>query len=75
MSILDEVYAQLKRRNSINMHIPHSVVTLSCVAVRHNLGIDIPAPEMEEILYDEGLLPATEYKMPKWYRLKYMYNR
>lgn len=75
MTVLDEVYAILKRRNTLNIHIPHSVVIHSCVAVRHNLGIEVDPKDMEQILYEEGLLPATEYKIPAWYRKKYMHNR
>lgn len=76
MSSLDEVYAQLRHRKTLQyMHIPHSVVVLACVAVRDKLGIEVEVPEMEKILYEEGLLPATEYGMPYWYVKKYMHNR
>lgn len=75
MSTLDEVYARARRGSNFFMHIPHSVVTLSCVAVRHNLGIEVSPSQMEGILYEEGLLPATEYKIPAWYRKKYLHNK
>lgn len=72
MGILEDYYRVLANPNSRQrVHIPHSSVFYVRSAIEARTGTYLEIPEVEKLLYEEGLLPAKDYKIPLWYRRKY----
>lgn len=72
MGFLEQFYQTLLPENfGMKVEIPHSLVSYTRYLVRDKLGIEMTADEIKTILYEEGLLPAKEYKIPSWYQKKY----
>lgn len=72
MNILEEFYKTLKPgRQGERVHKPHSSVYYVCAAVKQATGVEVHPYDMEKLIYEEGLLPVKEYKIPLWYRRKY----
>lgn len=71
---LAQFYATLHRNgyfNSRAYNIPHSIVYVTSYALRER-GIVVDLNKLEDIMYDEGMLPAKAYGIPQWYIHKHM---
>ena len=72
---LQKVYDALKRNENLDFrqfYLPHSSVVVTQSLIKQKLGIDISLEELNQMMYEEGLLPAQEYGIPKWYINKWM---
>lgn len=58
--------------DSRHWNIPHSVVFTTKYLIKEKLGKDLTTDQVEQLLYEEGLLPAKEYGIPKWYADKWL---
>jgi hypothetical protein len=73
MGILEDFYRVIAdENNKQRVHIPHSSVFYVRSAIEARTGVYLQIPEVENLLYEEGLLPAKDYKIPLWYRRKYL---
>lgn len=72
---LARLYELIKGEKEVSFskyHIPCTAVVVTQSLVKEKLGITIDLPSLEKIMYEEGMLPAAEYGIPKWYADKWM---
>lgn len=72
---LQKIYNYLKDREVLDFrhfYLPHSSVVVTQSLIKEKLGIDISLEDLNQVMYEEGILPAQEYGIPKWYINKWM---
>lgn len=73
MELLDEFYLHLKNGTDFRqMKLPHSNIHFVRAAIAYNVGVHLTNDQVEQLLYDEGLLPAKRYGIPRWFREKWL---
>jgi len=74
--LLADLYESLRNTDSIspNIYIPISFSFYIKAHIKDKFGIDMPVMKVENLLYEEGLLPASFYGIPSWYARKYKIN-
>ena len=71
MDVLKVLCEELRYKDWYSTYIPHGVSYYAKALIRYRFGIDMDVLAVEDILREEGLLPAREYGIPEWYRKKY----
>jgi len=71
MGKLEEVYGLLEIGSPLHDKYPCSAVFYASYLIRDNLGLRVDLETLEQVMYQEGVLPASEYKLPRWYAKKY----
>lgn len=73
MDILEQFYQHLKDGTDFReMTLHHSDIHYVRIAIREHTGVDLTHEQVDQLLYEEGLLPASRYGIPKWFRDKWL---